>query len=408
MIHTSLSPNIERDDLWLAFKSLVFPWNWFRWKKGKDIEKLETAFNKYLGSKHSLAFQRGRDALLVLLKAMEIGGGDEVILQAYTCIVVPNAIQYTGATPVYVDIEEHGFNIDPELIEKALTTRTKAIIVQHTFGEPANLEAIQKICKKHHLLLIEDCAHSLSASYKGKKVGTFGDAAIFSFGRDKIISSVWGGMVTTNDNDLAKKIKLLQTKLPCPTLLQTFQALCHPLLFALIKPIYRFKFGRGLLMFLQKIQLLPRVIYPREKKGLKPKFFPQKMSNILARLALHQLKKLDRFHRHRLKIANLYRNSLSKTANYELPTTNSSSAWLRYTIRTHDAAGILKKARKQGIYLGDWYRTVLAPETGSLEHFQYNLGTCPRAEKAAEETLNLPTHVQVGERQAEKIIIFIK
>lgn len=407
MIHTSLSPNTERDDLWLAFKALVLPWNWLRWRKGKDVAELEKEFRRYLGVDHALAFQRGRDALYVLLKAMEIGDGDEVILQAYTCVVVPNAIQYTGAHPIYVDIEDGGYNIDPELIEAAITQRTKAIIVQHTFGEPADLEKIQKICQKHKLLLIEDCAHALSAEYNGKKVGTFGDAAIYSFGRDKIISSVWGGAVSTDDPVLAKKVKAFRDDLPLPTLIQTKQALCHPLLFALIKPFYRFKFGKGLLMFAQKIQLIPRVIYPKEKKGLKPKFFPQQMSNILARLALHQLKKIERFKKHRLKIAERYQETL-QASSFQLPVSNPDSAWLRYTITTPEASNILKRARKKGVYLGDWYRTVLAPKDCPPEFFQYHPGSCPRAEKAAEETLNLPTHIQMDEGKVESILDFLK
>jgi len=407
MIHTSLSPNTERDDLWIALKSLVLPWNWFRWRKGPDTAELEKDLRKYLGVDHVLAFQRGRDALFALLKAMDISEGDEVILQAYTCIVVPNAIQYTGATPIYVDIEENGYNIDPELIEAKITHHTKAVIVQHTFGEPANLAKIQAICKKHNLLLIEDCAHALSAEYDGKKVGTFGDAAIYSFGRDKIISSVWGGAVSTDDDELAKKLKDLRDELPFPSFGQTLQALMHPLLFALIKPFYRWKFGKGLLLSFQKIQLIPRVIYRKEKKGMKPKFFPQQMSNILARLARHQLKKIERFKEHRLKLANLYREALESATNYHLPPTNSSSAWLRYTISTPDAAVILKKARKKGIYLGDWYRTVLAPEDCPPEFFQYHPGSCPRAEKAAEETINLPTHVQIREREVEEVMKLI-
>jgi dTDP-4-amino-4,6-dideoxygalactose transaminase len=403
MIHISLSPNTERDDLWLATKSLVLPWNWFQWKKGADVGELEKEFKKYLGVEHAISFQRGRDALYVLLKALGISEGDEVILQAYTCVVVPNAIQYTGATPIYVDIEEGGYNIDPELLEAAINHHTKAIIVQHTFGEPANLEAIQKICKKHNVLLIEDCAHALSAEYKGKKVGTFGDAAIYSFGRDKIISSVWGGMVSTDDAELESKVKALQRELPYPTFVQTKQALIHPLLFALIKPFYRFKIGKAALLFFQKTQLIPRVIFPKEKKGMKPKFFPQQMSNILARLALHQLKKIERFKKHRLKIAERYSEAW-KGSDFGLPPANPDAAWLRYTISTPEAGAILKKARKKGVYLGDWYRTALAPEDCPPEFFQYHPGSCPRAEKAAEETVNLPTHVQMDGGKVEEII----
>ncbi|MDP3975560.1 MAG: DegT/DnrJ/EryC1/StrS family aminotransferase, partial [bacterium] len=118
MIHTSLSPNAEADDLWLVLKQLLLPWNWFSWKGGKDTRKFEQAFQQYLGVKHAVSFQRGRDALFQLLQALNVGKGHEVILQAYTCIVVPNAIQFTGAKPVYADIEVNGFNIDPNSIEE--------------------------------------------------------------------------------------------------------------------------------------------------------------------------------------------------------------------------------------------------------------------------------------------------
>lgn len=115
-----------------------------------------------------------------------------MILQAYTCVSVSNAIIATGAKPIYVDIDAQTLNINPQLIEKHITQKTKAIIVQHTFGIPADIHAIQSIVKKHQLFFIEDCAHALGAQYKEKMVGSFGDIAVYSFGRDKVISSVNG------------------------------------------------------------------------------------------------------------------------------------------------------------------------------------------------------------------------
>ncbi len=360
-------------------------------------------------TKHAISFQRGRDALLVLLKGLGIGEGDEVILQAYTCIVVPNAIQYTGAIPIYADIEEEGFNIDPVSVEKLISPRTKAIIVQHTFGEPADIKAIQELCRKHKILLVEDCAHALSATHHNRSVGTFGDAAIWSFGRDKVISSVWGGMITTDDDQLAKRLRDHQRQLPFPNFFQIKQALLHPLFFALIKPIYRFKIGKLFLVTLQKIHALPRVIFPAEKSGNKPKFFPQRLPNTLAVLAHHQLKKLNSFHQHRLQMAAYYTEQLKDQAGLKLPDSvnNSSASWLRYTIRTPKAAQILNKARKQGIYLGDWYTTVLAPAGCQLSHFNYQSGSCPRAEKAAAETINLPTHIQMTKQQVDEVVGFL-
>lgn len=410
MIHTSLSPNTERDDLWAALKWLISPWRWRQWKEGAFLQKFESSFQKKLGVKQAISFQRGRDALTVLLRSMGIERGDEVILQAYTCIVVPNAIRFAGAKPVYVDLEEKGFNIDPEGIKNSITERTKAVIVQHTFGEPADLDAILKICRDHNIPLVEDCAHSLSGNYREHPLGTFGKAAIWSFGRDKIISSVWGGMVTTDDEELAKKVRDSQRQLPFPSFFQIKQALLHPLLFALIKPLYHWKWGRGILVFFQKLRVLPKVIFPAEKAGKKPNFMPQRMPNALAELALHQLQKLDRFLFQRQQMAQLYRNALEGNDAYGLPVVRDQSrpAWLRYTIRTPKAGKILKEARSKGWYLGDWYRSVLAPPVHSLSTFGYREGSCPRAEKAAQETLNLPTHIQMSVHQQKELVDFLQ
>lgn len=418
MIHTSLSPNTESDDLWIAFKQLVLPWNWFSWRKGSAVLELEQTFSEYLGAKHAFSMQRGRDALLVLLKSLGISQGDEVILQAYTCIVVPNAIQYTGAKPVYVDIEKKGFNIDPALIEAAITPQTKAVIIQHTFGEPAKIKEIKKICDESNILLIEDCAHALSARYQGQKVGTFGKAAIWSFGRDKIISSTWGGMITTEDEFLANKLGSIYEEISHPSFFQIFQGLMHPLIFAIIKPLYRFKLGKVLLVLSQKLKLVPRVIFQTEKKGKKPTFFPQQMANALAYLALNQLKKLGRFHEHRQKVAKLYAEKLKELPYVVGPSPNpfkkgepiqcSSSSHLRFPLRHPNAQSILAAAKKEGIYLGDWYTTVLAPADCQLKDFQYMAGSCPRAEKAAEEALNLPTHIQITPKKAEHVVEFLR
>lgn len=406
MIHTSLSPNTESDDLKLVAQWLFSPWKWMHWKKGKAIKQLEKAFAENVQVPYAISFQRGRDALTTLLKAIGIGEGDEVILQAYTCIVVPNAIQFTGAKPVYVDIEKQGFNIDPHEIEKKISPKTKAVIIQHTFGEPADLPAIQAICKKHQVLLIEDCAHALSASFQKKPLGSFGDAAIWSFGRDKIISAVWGGMATTKHEDLAKRIRKQQHRLKRPGVLQVKQALLHPLVFALVKPFYAQKWAKGLLVLTQKLKLIPRVIFPEEKQGKQVKRFPQQMANAMAAIALHQLKKLDRFHQQRRNIAHLYQNALQGNTTLELPISSEEAtpAWLRYTLRHPRAQELLKKAREQEIYLGDWYTTVLAPADCALEHFQYEAGSCPRAERAAQETLNLPTHIQMSAEQVQEVV----
>ncbi|MDP2910065.1 MAG: aminotransferase class I/II-fold pyridoxal phosphate-dependent enzyme, partial [bacterium] len=194
----SLSPNAQKDDLLLAFKLL------FKSPKNTCLE-LEKKFKEYLGIKHAFTFNRCRTAFLAILKSLNIEKGD-VLLQAFTCNAVVNPIIKIGLKPVFVDIDEETLNIDIFDLEKKISDQSKIVLIQHTFGLPANMDKIMEICQKHNLILIEDCAHSLGAAYKEKKLGTFGTAAFFSFGRDKVISSVFGGLAATNNEELARKI----------------------------------------------------------------------------------------------------------------------------------------------------------------------------------------------------------
>jgi dTDP-4-amino-4,6-dideoxygalactose transaminase len=178
---------------------------------GPNVQAFEKEAAEYLGLKHAIACASGTDALHLALLAEGIGPGDEVITSAFTFIATAEAIKYVGATPVFVDIDPGTFNITPDNIEKAITTNTKAIMPVHLFGQPADLPAIQTICRKHNLKLIEDCAQSFGASIGGKQTGSFGDASGFSFFPSKNLGCYGdGGLVTTNCDQTAAKIRQLR------------------------------------------------------------------------------------------------------------------------------------------------------------------------------------------------------
>src|SRR3990167_7916546 len=183
MIHISLSPNAQNDDRRLAASILVQPW---KWRQGNALNDFAQALKTYLGVRHHpILFNSGRSALYTLLQALNLQKDDEVLLQSFTCNAVPNPILWAGAKPVYVDMEKDGWNMDPLDLTRKITPRSRAIIVQHTFGIPADMEAIMRIAQNNKLFLIEDCAHALGAEHDGTKIGTLGDAAFFSFGRDR-------------------------------------------------------------------------------------------------------------------------------------------------------------------------------------------------------------------------------
>jgi len=415
-VSISLSPNTEKDDILLAFKLLLQPWHWkyttFSTIVENVVYQLEEEFKKYLGAKYAISFNSGRSALMAILNSLGLEKDSEVLLQAFTCNAAVNPIIWSKLKPVYVDVNEQTFNIDIEDLKKKIALpggsgqTPKAVMVQHTFGLPADIDEILEICKENNLILIEDCAHSLGAEYRGKKVGTFGKTAFFSFSRDKVISSVYGGMAVTNDDELAKKLKEYQEKIGYPSYFWIFQQLLHPVLMNwLILPTYSI-LGKYLLILFQWLHILSKAVHWKEKRGRRPCYFPKRLPNALAILALNQFKRLDKFNDHRKEIVKFYREELKNTS-LEMPL-ESEQIYLRFSVKHPRAHEIIKKAWQKNILLGDWYTTPVAPHDTKLEKLDYNLGSCPKAEKLAKITLNLPTHINISKEDAQRIVSFLK
>jgi len=170
---------------------------------GPYIEQFEKDFAEYLGVKHAISVNTGTAALHIALLAAGIGEGDEVIVPAFTMAASWMAVMYTGATPVFVDVEPDIYTIDPKLVETAITSKTKAIMPVHIYGHPADMDPILAIAQKHHLKVIEDAAEAHGATYKGRLTGTIGDINAFSFYANKIITTGEGGMCTTDSDEMA-------------------------------------------------------------------------------------------------------------------------------------------------------------------------------------------------------------
>ena len=181
------------------------------WAIGPSIEAFEKALADYVGVKYALAFNSGTSALHALMLAYEFGSGDEIIVPSFTFIATVNSPLFVGAKPVFVEIEDKTFGLDPAKIEEKITPKTKAIMVVHYGGGACQIEAIQKIAKKHNLILIEDTAQSLGVRARDKKVGTFGDSAVLSFCQNKIVTTGEGGAIVTDNKDLFEKLKLIRS-----------------------------------------------------------------------------------------------------------------------------------------------------------------------------------------------------
>ena len=410
-ISISLSPNVERDDLKIALNLIIRPW---LWRKGKATGELEGQFRQYLGVKYAVSFNSGRSAFYAILKALSeaegLRDGEKVLLQAFTCNAAINPVLWAKMRPVYVDCDSKTFNMDIEDLKAKISPKTKILMVQHTFGNPANMDEISSIVRQNNLVLIEDCAHALGAEWNGKKVGTFGEAAFFSFSRDKVISSVYGGMAVTNNDELGKKLLDLQKEFGLPSLFWIKQQLLHPIfLHFIILPLYNFfDLGKIFLVLSQWLHILSKAVHWKEKRGLRPDYFPKALPNALAIMALTQFQKLNKFYAHRKKLFDYYYENL-KDAAFVLPQQSAKQSYLRFTVQHKDAHDIIYEAwHKQNILLGDWYTTVIAPFDTKLDEMQYKMGTCKNAEWLAKRTLNLPTHINISQKDAEKIVNFLK
>ena len=197
-----------RDDINSAIQR-VLDSGWY--VLGEEVTQFEKEFSQFNTVSHTVGVGSGTEALHIALRALDIGQGDEVITTAHTAVATASAIDLAGAKPIFVDIEPDFFTIDPDLIEDAITPKTKAIIPVHIYGQPCNMDAIMEIANKNNFKVIEDCAQTHGAEYNGKRVGSIGNVGCFSFYPTKNLGAIGdGGALITNDDQLAGKIKLLR------------------------------------------------------------------------------------------------------------------------------------------------------------------------------------------------------
>ncbi|MDA1169453.1 MAG: DegT/DnrJ/EryC1/StrS family aminotransferase [bacterium] len=401
-IAISLSPNTSQDDVALAWRLLFLH---MYWKDKKILSRAAESIVRLFPGHFVTLTSSGRQALFDLMRSYSITKGDEVIVQAFTCIAVPEPILWTGATPIYADIAKDSYSFDPEDVKKKITQRTKAIIVQHTFGIPGPIEEIVALAKEHNIIVIEDCALALGVLHNGKMLGTFGDAAILSFGRDKCISSIYGGAVITKDIHRTKTLQAMQNARQLPPKKWVLQQLFHVVLFAFVLPIYFwYGMGKALLVLAQKLHLISRAYSVEERKGKRPDHIDYSYSPALGLLLLKQLEKLDAMNTRRQEIVSRYEKELS------VPTPgvgNVCLPLLRYPVQVDNPREILLDAKVHNMLLGDWYDAPLVPGSASMANFQYEKGSCPVSEETAKHIINLPTYASLTDTQVTSIIAFM-
>jgi len=360
---------------------------------GPDISTYEENFAKIIGVKECFSFSAGRMALYAILKTLGIGEGDEVIIPAFTCVVVPNAIIYTGARPVYCDIEAGRFGPDPESVKSKITSKTKAIIVQHTFGIPCYIEEIMSTANHFGIPVIEDCAHTLGASYNGKVLGSIGYASFFSTDHSKIISTSIGGVAASNNDTCIEKLRKIYEDSDFLTLNQIkkqifsfslFHFLSHHRLYWIGKYIFAFFFKVKMIMYITDyLSLIKPKKYP----------FPARLSNVHAKIGISQLKHLSENIAHRRKMARKFENVLG-TNEAIFKNKNMECDWLRYPFLVENRDEFIHSFQKYHS-LGIWFTEIAQCRYEDFNEIGYENGSCPKAEWTTKRIVSIPTHFRM-------------
>lgn len=404
-IFIAASPNTEQDDLDLCWKLIK---NKQIAEDTANVDALEAKLAKHF-AREVIAFDSARSAFFALLKTFRIGDGAEVLMPAFSCMVVANAAIWAGATPIYVDCDRETFGYDLKDLAKKVSANTKAIMVQHSFGTPEDIDKIREIVGKD-VIIIEDLAHALGAELNNKALGTLADAAILTFGIEKVISGVRGGAAVVKDTEIATKLRNFRDALPEFPKNKTNTAIWNPIIWSWINPVYylgfsKYTLGRLMVWFGHKFNLLGNMIEDCEYDVCQPDWLPAKPSPALSLLALNQLHKLDRFNEHRRKIAKTYETQLGvKIDQLE----HAKPVYLRFPILVRNKTQVLQILKDNQIVAGDWYKSILFAPTRSYEKLHYHKGSCPNAEYAAAQIINLPTHIHVETADAERIAQLVK
>lgn len=328
---------------------------------GKEVSDFEKAFADYCGAKHALGVSSGTSALFLALAGYGIGAGDEVITTPFTFFATGEAISQTGARPVFVDIDPVTFNIDPARLEAAITPYTKAIMPVHLFGQPAEMDAINEIAYRHHVVVIEDAAQAHGSRYKGKRAGSLGDAACFSFYPSKNLGCYGdGGAVVTDDDHLASRVRSLRDH------------------------------GRT-------------SKYEHAELG-----YGHRLDGIQAAILGAKLPHLDGWNAGRRRLADRYAELLADTP-IVTPRhlEETEPVYHCYVIRSQRRDALVAALQKQGIGVGVHYPIPLHLQP-AYRFLELETGSFPVSEQASREALTLPIYAEMTDEQQDEVVAIIK
>lgn len=358
---------------------------------GKNVIEFEREFAEYIGVKHAISVGNGTDALVIALKSLGIGSGDEVITSTFTYFASAEAISAVGAIPVFADVEKETFNIDPTKIEEKITQKTKAIIPVHIFGQSARMDEINALAKKYNLKIVEDAAQAVGSKYKGKMIGTLGDVACFSFFPTKNLSCAGdGGIIVTNDDNIAIVAKALRTHGSGENGQKAFNFLNN-----IKEEVETSKDGDD-------------TVYNPLKYYNYLIGFNSRLDAIQAAILRVKLPHLDKWNGRRREIAKIYDEKL-KNSNVVTPIINeeNETVYHQYVLQCDDRETMITKLKEKGIATGVYYPVPLHLQK-VYKNLGYKEGDMPVAEYLSHRTFAIPVYPELTEQQIEYIIKNIK
>lgn len=387
-------------------------------KSDKDYinENFEKAFSKIIGSGSSVSFASGRMAFFAYMKYLKINRGDEVIIQTSNCAVMINAILRIGAKPIFCDINEETLGTDYDSVKKLISSKTKLIVAQHTFGIPCNIERIVNLARSKKIKVIEDCALSVGSTYKNKTLGNFGDAAIFSFDHSKPINCIIGGILYSNDKNTYSYTRKFRNKTPHLTKNHQLQLLkqyifeskyYNPKLYSIaklieLKNIIINKFFSEKLIF-----LTDDFINPRKLKKIKYSY-PSRMPNFIAEIGLLELKKYNQNKKNRIRLlqdylkvfGDLNKSNLIPKAYYN---SDNQIIPLRLIVNVQNQKQTINFFKNTFDIKSSWFQNSIIGISDPKE-LGYKEGSCKNSEKFNKTVINFPCTFE----KANKKVLFAK
>jgi dTDP-4-amino-4,6-dideoxygalactose transaminase len=359
---------------------------------GKYVAAFEQELAGYLGVKHAVGVGNGTDALMLALRACNVRAGDEVITTPFSFFATAEAIAAIGATPVFVDVLEGDFNMDPALIEAAITAKTKAILPVHIFGQPADLGAIVPIARKHGLKVIDDAAQAIGAEIGGKRVGGFADATTWSFYPTKNLGACGdAGMVTTNDDGVATVLRALREHGAAKN-----GAIARGILDGVVEDGLE---GAPADALYNPFKYFNYIIG-----------YNSRLDGVQAAALSVKLRHLDAYNAKREEISDFYTGALKGAGGLATPprsTAAKRSCWHQYAIRVGDKKGMVAYLGEQAIGAGEFYPVPLHLQK-AFAGLNYGEGSLPVAETLCRQTVCLPIFPELSQEELEAVAIAVK